>query len=248
MKPILSLGAALFILAVLPARAQSTAHIEFIDTGTPKNGATVMTNWHGVIVRVVIDTGGPITRINLGSADGFGGAISGALAQRWTDPTGQGNYTQTSPGPLTANNSFGSDFNFDSHFLGTPEMYATSSAFLEDYTGSLLSQRTGLPSDGFVGYVTSPYIPQGADPIIYRTGVYMRGVLDVNPDFRSNSIDAAYVVTDSGFQVSADIFGTSGGGFAIDNFQLPEPGAIGVSVAAAAFVLLKRRKHPPQAR
>ena len=154
-----------YILASSPALAQTGAHLEFIDTGTPKNGSVVMNGWHGVIVRVVLDNGAPITRINLGGANGFGGDISGAMAQRWTDPNGQENYTQTSPGPLTANNSFDSDFNFDSHLLGTPAMYAASSSFTEAYFGSSLTKRTGLPSDGFVGYLASPFIPQGADPI-----------------------------------------------------------------------------------
>jgi hypothetical protein len=203
-----------------------------------------MTGWHGVIVRVVLNSPGSITRINLGGA----GGISGALAQRWTDPTGQGNYTQTSPGPLTANNSLGSDFNFDSHILGAPEMYAASSFFFETYVGSQLSQRTGLPSDRFVGYVASPFIPPGDEPIIYRTGVYVQGVLDVNPAFRSASIDAAYVVTDSGFQVTGDVIGTNGGGYTAAIYQLPEPGTVILSLSPAVFALLKRRTHPQAGR
>jgi hypothetical protein len=244
MKQILSLGAALCLLATLPAHAQPTAHIEFIDTGTPKNGTTLMTGWHGVIVRVVLDTGGPITRINLGGANGFGGGIGGAMSQRWTDPTGQSHYTQTSPGPFTANNTFGSDFNFDSHLLGTPEMYAASSSFAEAYHGSALTQRTGLPSDAFVGYLASPPVPQGADPIEYGIGVHLGGLLDINPTFQSSSIDAAYVVTDSGFQVSADVTGSAVGGFVLATFQLPDPGAWGLSFAAAVLALLRRRTNP----
>ena len=230
-----------YILASSPALAQTGAHLEFIDTGTPKNGSVVMNGWHGVIVRVVLDNGAPITRINLGGANGFGGDISGAMAQRWTDPNGQENYTQTSPGPLTANNSFDSDFNFDSHLLGTPAMYAASSSFTEAYFGSSLTKRTGLPSDGFVGYLASPFIPQGADPIVYGNGVHLGGLLDINPVFQSNAIDAAYVVTDSGFEVGVLVSGGDGGGFASGVFQLPEPSGFCVVAASAAAALFRRR-------
>lgn len=236
----------LCILAGSPALAQIGAHLEFIDTGTPKNGAVQMNGWHGVIVRVVLDGGAPITRINLGGAGGFGGDISGAMAERWTDPTGQGNYTQISPGPITANNSFDSDLNFDSHLLGASEMYGASSSFFEAYFGGQLTKRTGLTSDGFVGYLASPFIAQGSDPIIYGTGVHLRGLLDINPPFQSNAIDAAYVVTDSGFQVDIEVTGVGNAGYASGIFQLPEPSVSGISLLGTVVGFLVRRSVKSQ--
>src|SRR5690349_3688558 len=76
------------------------AHIQFIDMGTPKNGPVLMNGWRGVVLRASLDGGLPITKINLG-----GDGIYGYIAQRWTDPTGHADYTQTSPGPISANNT-----------------------------------------------------------------------------------------------------------------------------------------------
>src|SRR5436190_21423501 len=118
---------------------QGSAHVKFIYMGTPTNGAGEMSGWRGVIVRVMLDSGEPIRRI-----DFRGGYIGGNIGQRWTDPTGQGNYTETSPGPMTANNTFPSDFNFDSHFLGPAGMYSAAAAG-ELNAHEFLTSRTGLP-------------------------------------------------------------------------------------------------------
>jgi len=202
-----------------------------------------MNGWHGVIVRVVLDNGAPITRINLGGANGFGGDISGAMAQRWTDPNGQENYTQTSPGPLTANNSFDSDFNFDSHLLGTPATY-TVQQVSETSNSGFLTSRTPLPSTGFVGYGAAPYMHYEIDPIALGGGSHTGGILDVNPGFQSSTMDIAYVVTDSAFEIQGDVYsGTGSGAHLSAIFEVPEPGSSGVVAIGIAGVISRRRKR-----
>jgi hypothetical protein len=218
------------------------AHIEFIDMGTPKNGAVTMNGWRGVVVRVSLDGGLPITRLQIAQEFPDDGDIYGNIAQRWTDPTGQGNYSVNSPGPMTANNSFSSDFNFDSHLLGDASSYTVQKA-VETSRRGFLTSRTGLPSDGFVGYGAAPFTPYYLDPILFSQGGHFGGVLDVNPAFQSSSMDVAYVVTDSAFL--ADIGVMSGNQLfsAGGTFEVPEPGSWWMTAGATMAALLRRRKR-----
>jgi hypothetical protein len=92
-----------------------------------------------------------------------------------------------------------------------------------------------------VAYLASPFIPQGADPILYGSGMHVRGLLDISPGFQSDAIDAAYVVTDSGFQVDAEVIGAGGGAFATGIFQLPEPSEICILIVGSIAGLIRRR-------
>jgi hypothetical protein len=223
------------LICALPSvAARAAAHIDLIDMGTPNNGATVMNGWRGVIVRVLLDGGLPITRLDDIS-------FFGNIAHRWADPTGQGKYTQSSPGPLAANNTFDSDFNFDSHLLGTPDKYVVRDAFEVSQQGFLTS-RTGLPSDGFTGYGAAPYVHYEIDPVLFAQGSLTHGSLDVNPPFQSSTIDMAYVVTDSAFQVHMDVFSGDRRFRAFDEFRIPEPGTLWGAAVAVAAALLRRRE------
>jgi hypothetical protein len=223
--------------------AKAAAHVQFIDMGTPKSGAVVMNGWRGVVVRVSLDGGLPITRVDLfGDPNPETGTIAGNMAQRWTDPTGQGNYTETSPGPLTANNTFDSDFNFDSHLLGPPEEYTVQSAS-ETCVVGFFTNRTGLSSNGFVGYGAAPFVQYGSDPIVFGIAGHVGGFLQVNPAFQSDSIDLAYIVTDGAFQATVRLeSGTQA--FMGSNIYVPEPGGLGaVALIAAPGILRLRRRR-----
>jgi hypothetical protein len=179
---------ALALAFMVAPHVQAAAPIEFIDTGTPSDGTLTMTGWRGIIVRLSLDDRMPITRINLGGfPPGEPGYIRGSMAQRWTDPIGQGNYTESSPGPFPANNSFNSSLNFDSHLLGTPEMYVIQNVTEGKGYGV---PRTGLPSDGSVGYLAT--LPEPSyDPFILAAGGHLGGLLDVRPAFQSDTLDIA---------------------------------------------------------
>lgn len=228
------------VMSVWAPVAKAAAHLQFIDMGTPRNGAVVMNGWRGVVVRVSLDDGLPITRIDLG-ADG----ISGGMAQRWTDPSGQGNYTQTSPGPISADNAFDSDFNFDSHLLGTPEMLTVvPPAPAEGIPAGFNTSRTGLPSDAFVGYVAPPVLNYDADPILLGLGGKLVGRLNVNPGFQAGAIDAAYIVTDSRFAVDGVAYsGTQGFGFGT-GYRVPEPSGLAVWLIGAISLVTQRGGRP----
>jgi hypothetical protein len=235
------------ICAIASVAARADAHLTFIDMGTPKNGATVMNGWRGVVVRVALDGGLPITRIGVARFFPQDGDIYGNIAQRWTDPTGQGKYTQTSPGPLPANNTFDSDFNFDTHLLGPADKFVVQST-VETSRQGFLTSRTGVPSDGFTGYGAAPFAHYELDPIRFSLGSHTGGLLDVSPAFQSNTIDVAYVVTDSAFTISLDAFSGGERFPAFGSFVVPEPGTLsGATSIAAAGALQRRRRRSASA-
>jgi hypothetical protein len=236
-RPHCTLALALAALISCSSAVHAAAHIEFIDTGTPKSGNLEMTGWRGVIIRGIIDDK-PITGFDFGDASPQFGQIAGNMAQRWTDPTGQGNYTVTSPGPSPANNSFDSDFNFDSHFLGTPQTYSSTTRVAETSLSGFYPQRTGIPSDGFVGYGAT--LPQSeSDPFLYTRGTHMAGRFEVFPQFQNNAVDIAYVVVDGPFALFGNLF--SGQQEFSVSANYPEPSSIGFLAVGAATVLLRRR-------
>jgi hypothetical protein len=224
---------------ILAPPAQAAARIEFIDTGTPKNGTLEMTGWRGIIVRGVLDDGLPITRVDFGNGnEPRAGFIRGNMAERWTDPTGQGNYTQTSPGPNPANNSFESSFNFDSHFLGTAEMFQIQSIGETSLTG-FFPERTGIPSDGFVGYGAT--LPERYDnPFLYGSGGTLAGRYSINPPFQADSLDIAYVVADGPFSIFGNLF--SGEQRFQVSAEYPEPSSMAIIALGVAASLLRRTR------
>jgi hypothetical protein len=234
----LAVGVVFCALVGLAGSARAGAHIQFIDMGTPRNGDVVMTGWRGVVVRVAVDGGMPITRIDLLD-------IWGGMAQRWTDPNGRGEYFETSPGPLPANNTFPSDFNFDSHLLGTAaSVTVRPPAPDEAIPYGFRTGRTGLSSTLFVGYGAAPVIDYHLDPIVFSAMGQLGGDLDVTAAYQSDSLDVAYIVTDSAFQIYGFVYTGSTGFFFNSSYETPEPSSL--PVALLIMVLAKaqcRRIH-----
>jgi hypothetical protein len=226
-------------------RARAAAHVEFIDVGTPKSGSLTMDGWRGVIVRVSLDDGLPITNVDLGNAFGLG--IYGNVAERWTDPQGHSTYTESSPGPVAANNLTDSDFNFDTHFLPVDNgTYQPSS--LREFIGTggpLITARDPIPSTPFVGYGAT--VPERVtireEPILLAAGGNMRASLQVPPEAQLNSVDVAYVVADGLFTVDGRI--NSGGQFfdVHSTYDVPEPSSLLVPlVGMGAWAGSRRRR------
>jgi hypothetical protein len=228
MNRVKSVAWVVVIGALVGARsASAAAHVDFIDVGTPKSGAMVMSGWRGVIVRISLDNGLPITSLHLGDAFGLG--IFGNVAERWTDPQGRSMYTETSPGPLAADNSIDSDFNFDTHFL--PIDNVTYDPFsLREGSGagrSLVTSRSPIPSTPFVGYgATLPEPVTIPDPLLLSNGGIMAGGYEAPAALQLNTIDVAYVVADGLFSVQGRV--SSGNqDFNINSiYNVPEPSSL----------------------
>lgn len=180
-KSLISLIAGLFICCA-GSSSRAAVWIEFVDMGVPTDGVQSMYGWRGIIARVHTDTG-LITRLNFSSA-GF----IGSLAQRWVDPTGQADTDPSlygaisanrSLGPIAADNSTLSEFNFDSHFLGDPSDYQTIE-FADEYNlNGFHLPPTHLTSTPFVGY-GSPFSYTPApdiDPFLLGGGGICTAVL-----------------------------------------------------------------------
>src|SRR5690348_14716767 len=75
----------------------------------PPQGITVP-GWTATTLRLVSDSGN-ITGVNFSGVrpDGVPRGIYGCFAQIWISPNGDGQYTQTTPGFRTENNSFASE-------------------------------------------------------------------------------------------------------------------------------------------
>ena len=193
------------LLGLVPTAALAVPYIEVIDRGVPTDGVRTMDGYRAFVVRLVSDDG-PITRVELPSFL-FGG-IAGSLAQRWTDPSGAGDYTVTSPGFLDADNSTPTDLNFDTHLLGDPAHFRVTDPLGEDAVFGLFP-RTGIPSTLSVGYGVTTAEPTD-DPLVAGSSGHLFGAFDVLPAFQSDTLDLAYVVSDSRFMISGDVFTSSG--------------------------------------
>ena len=227
--------------ASLAAPAAAEPFVEAIDVGVPTSGGVEMTGFRGYVIRAVSDTG-PITRLGLRDSPG-GGLIIGGLAQRWTDPAGNGDYTVTSPGPHPADNSSDSPFNFDTHLLPAPAGGAWSSVGEADGgVQPLTTDGNPVPSDGGVGYLRQELPP----PYPFGTvdGGTLGGVLDLPASAGVTEVDFAYVVSDTSFLVVFREFETTGGsadpGILV---VVPEPGGVGFMLGGAGLFLLRRRRR-----
>lgn len=221
--------------------------IEFVDMGVPTDGVQLMHGWRGVTVRIQSD-GAPITRLNFNP-----GGITGSIAHRWTDPTGQGNLDphfygitleQRSLGPLTANNSTLSEFNFDSHFLGEVDDFQSIDFADEVNLNGFHLAPTHLTSTPFVGYGSPfPYTPApDIDPFQLSRG-RMYGNFTLTAAAQSPTIDLAYVVTDSSFMVAGQVYtadSTIPTPFQTRYF-IPEPSFVGFAFFGAVGLIRRKR-------
>ena len=218
--------------AVGPAwTALGTPYLQYIDTGTPTDGVRQMTGWHGVILRAGVDTPGElITGVDWGQNPLQG--VFGSIAQRWEDPTGQGNFLADStihtPGPLKADNSTPTDLNFDSHILGDANDFSLINFYESTRPASpptFFLDRTGIESTPRYGYGATREFPfmAGQDPILLSIGGHINGGFNLSPSRYTSNLDIAYIVTDSAFGSQFNITTTAGlfGGIGI--FYAPEP-------------------------
>ena len=158
--------------------------------------------------RLVSDEG-PITRVVFADDNAGGSAfIYGDLHQRWTDPTGQGDYTVTSPGFLAADNTTPTDLNFDTHFLPPPpgaQVVTLSEAFPTFQERVPFSP---VPSTPTVGYADPE---DQLDPF----GVDFNNRLQLTYDLPASAgvtqIDLAYIVTDSRVLYNGGVETVAGG-------------------------------------
>jgi hypothetical protein len=137
--------------------------------------------------------------------DGVPRGIYGCFAQIWISPNGDGQYTQTTPGFRTENNSTLHEFNLDSHFLGNPANYIVNSPLEEgnvDFPGF-----NPIPSNETFGYGSGR--PFNLVHQVALTG-YMRGAFDIVAAQQSSTFDVAYVALGGGGFLFGQVFTTQG--------------------------------------
>ena len=246
-KPLALAASLLAAACLLPAApASADAFVEVIDVGVPTDGTLEMTGYRGFVLRAVSDDGAPITRIRVGDVDpGLTGQITGALAQRWIAPINDGNYVQTSPGPIDARNDAPSDLNFDTHFLPVPGGVWTDRT---EVGPNSTTDGNPIPSTPEFGYLISPLPPGPLPFVIPDAGGVLNGILDVPASAGLTQIDFAYVVTNSAFLYGTPITTTSGGFGAGGAVIIPEPGTgfLAALLAAAGLARPRRRRNPAE--
>jgi hypothetical protein len=226
--------------------AQGAVWVEFIDQGVPTNGVYTMHGWRGVTIRISTD-GEPIQSIALGIGNAGTNGIFGAIAQRWTDPHGQSCWgcvhTEFSIGPIQADNTSPSDFNFDTHILGQPSDFSLILGSTEQLGAYPLSmERTGIPSTGFVVYGATMPRPISAteDPVELTLGGRLWGNFTMSPTAISTMVDIAYVVTDSRFGFSAFVTTGTQEHFVYELYEVPEPTCM-IMIVVAGMLLARKR-------
>jgi hypothetical protein len=254
------LGYTIFACLVLCDEGFGTVWFEAADMGVPTNGALVMTGYRGYVIRARSDEG-RITRISVGNHNGVLGSIAGGIAQRWEDPTGSGfwgeSYIVRSPGPFSANNTFDSDLNFDSHFTFNPASVELETIVSEPYLGTPTATtfEAVVGGQGFITY-GSPNAPLGFMPLQSTTTVGYGAALypylgsnfsglfasfRIRESARSDSFEFAYVVSNSAFDVhgmiSVDNGMNYGGVFA--RIIVPEPTS-GLIVFSSLIIARRR--------
>lgn len=244
MQWIVWIAGILFGIAGTPS--QATISIEFIDMGVPADGLQTMHGWRGVVVRASSDEFA-IAR--------FEGEIFGSIAQRWLDPTESGqdawyglNEVDRSPGPYTANNTTLSDFNFDSHLLGEPSDF-TSTVVSGEERRPFYLYRTGLvstPLTGYGGYfvqappfdITDFALDGGGGRLVFDAPLV--------PQLHANTVDVAYIVTDSVFSAYVIMRDETGSGAAAyRRYNIPEPAAL-LTLGLPILLITRRIRRFPQ--
>ena len=236
------LAAVACVCLCMAGAARAAIVFEVIDRGTPTDGVVTMDGFRAVTIRVrSTDPIDPITRVRFGNVGGFGGTW-GDLHQRWTDPTGSGNYTETSPGFYDADNTTPTDLNFDSHYL--PPLPGAQVSLLFEAFPDFQSRVpfSPLPSTPFVGYSDPEDV---FEPIGVSMSQRMEVIYDLPAALSVTQIDLAYIVTDSvvhGFGEINTLHGGISDGFTV---VVPEPStsATVAALAVIAAALGRRRRR-----
>ncbi|MFT3785215.1 MAG: hypothetical protein QM770_03495 [Tepidisphaeraceae bacterium] len=237
------LGLAVFAAGAFAAGpAHASVWFDFIDVGTPTDGVQVMTGWHGIVVRRHSDQG-PISRID--------GSFCGSIAQRWIDPTGSGIANQAlvlrDPGPLPARNAVPSEWNFDSHLLGSPSDFSETDSIREYEFQYPSSDRTGLQSTDSILYRATWAAPLFRETALdFELELYGGGHVDGRLFYTSakqaESIDVAYLVTDSSIGVQGSIHTPGHADGVSGTYTVPEPELVSL-VGLATSLLLHRPRQ-----
>ena len=208
----------------------------------PPQGITVP-GWTATTLRLVSDSGN-ITGVNFTGVNpqGFPRGVYGSFAQIWVSPGSNAQYTQTTPGFRTENNSFASEFNLDSHFLGEPANYTIISP-LEEGNVEIPSFNP-IPSDGTYGYGNA--IPFDLVHRLDLTG-YLRGAFTIAPSQQRSFLDLAYVALGGGGELIGEVITTAGTIQFATSFSsgipFPEPSpAILIDGLAFMQILIRRRR------
>ncbi len=207
----------------------------------PPQGITVP-GWTATTLRLVSNSGN-ITGVNFSgvNAQGIPRGVYGCFAQIWISPNANGQYTQTSPGFRTENNSFPSEFNLDSHFLGDPANFIVHSLLEEgnvDFPGF-----NPIPSTPTFGYGNGR--PFFLAQQIEFTG-YLRGAFDIVPSQQLPLLNLAYVALGGGGFLIGEVY-TTGGTFEMaigfgTGPQFPEPSSLYVALFLGLRTI-RRHRH-----
>lgn len=221
------------------AQPTLTGGVEFIEMGEPTNGTFTMHGLHGVVVRVHLDGGKPITSIGYPGPPAVPNtSVFGSQAQRWDYSQATGEFTPT---PLsTARNQTPDDLNFDSHFLGLPSDYTNIQILGEGYYEGQFS-REGLPPSSAeeIYFATSPGPIYGLSDL-GDAGI-MAAQFELTTSLQSSTLDLAYIVTDSSFVATIRLVSNGEYAHVGKQYLIPEPATcLGL---AAAVVFATRRVH-----
>jgi hypothetical protein len=237
-----------FGIVLAACSASATPTFEAIDVGVPTDGTRQLDGYRAFILRLD-PNGTDISAINMNALPSYSegsAGIYGDIHQQWTDPTGQGRYTVTTPGPAFANNGTPTSGNFDSHFLSLNGLVGTLvTAQVAEYAGfdGFDISQSPLPSDGTIGYAdrVNRFDPDPDDFLFWSSG--LNGTMTFAAAWPGDApaLDVAYVVSDSTFSFAAHVESASGGNFFIgDTVTAPEP-SIGLLVAGSIAFLLRRQ-------
>jgi hypothetical protein len=222
------------VMTLIVSAARAEVYLDFIDRGTPRTDTQTMHGFYAFVVRVWTPRGNILavdfaTPFPMYPRPGF----YGGMAQRWTSPSGDGNYTLSSPGFHTESNLTSSPLNFDTHFLGTPSDFVIDSPLEEGNV--IFPYGNPIPSDEYTGYGVG--IDQG------DLG-YLRGAYRVVESARSPVLDIMYLVGRSDVAITGRVT-TEEGIFIVGAVlpPIPEPSA-SLTALGAAVVGLRRRARP----
>lgn len=220
--------------------APAAVQLQWINRGSPTQGAPTATGFTGWVARLTSDSGS-INGVDLESGDR---GIHLPMIQRWTDPEspdGSGDYSVRSP-LGTHQNLTSSVNNFDSHFLPP----------LNNPANMLVAVM--LNEDNLISGDLPPF-PSNTLNAAFGQGSFLEGAYGVAGASQSTSLDVAYLVLpnnvpppswpigltlpNAGFKAAV---ATAGGTFTIHYMIIPEPSTLLAAWAGApAAVLLGRR-------
>ena len=244
MRKSLLVSAAVAALGIASA-TQAAIQVQYINRGTPVNGATTATGYTGYTIRLVETTGANISAVDIESGTN---GLFGKFVQRWTSSGVDGNYdTPTVQVPGNNENLASNAANFDSHLLapGSPKAdanYVGKINFSEDAGSAFPPSGTAVPPFGTNS--------DGAGVNLGTAQGTIQAAFGINGPVQSSSFDLAYIVL-----ANSDVnggtrgnFGTgliavAGGAPQLVTFPaIPEPTTIGLAGVSALGLLARRRR------